>query len=137
MEKSDITQQLVQLRDLFKLTGGVHEGQLQHLKYWPYIIDNTPGDSFKSECKIDLENQKVFYEWTGSTQKVDKNYQKRLKELEKGVKFLFGDDFKLQVQLNGSRIFPLDGNTRSRATVGRNSRKRPAKGSKRTNPRRK
>jgi hypothetical protein len=125
LSKLDWTSQLVMLRDLTARFGGVHEAQVLQLKLWPHCVDTT---ITKNKFIVDTEGKTVVFEWLGSTKKIDKDYKNKLKVLDEGVKFLFGNDWSITVQSDGAIIYPLD-------TNGFKSRK-PSKSNKRSNRKR-
>lgn len=107
MSKDTITveEQLLGLRDLSRKFKCLHELQVLQLKNWPFAIDPKID---KSTSTVDLEGKKVVYRWTGPKLVKDKNYDYRLSELARCVKFLLGGEFTLQVSYNGIKTFPIN-----------------------------
>jgi hypothetical protein len=113
----DWTAQLVMLRDMTRHFGTIHEAQVLQLRGWPFTVDPSLE---KSEARVDIEGKKVEFVWTGSTMKIDKKYQFRLKTLGSNVKFLLGDDWEITVNSNGVTIF----NSNDKRTPGARSKRR-------------
>jgi len=130
-DKFDWSAQLVMLRGMTKRLGVLHEAQCLQLRLWPFSIDPTLE---KSEAKVDLESKRVDFVWTGSTLKVNKKYQTRLKALKDNVKFLLGDDWSITVTLDGAAISLVDTNGKSsnRSRTSKRKPKRPNRQPKRS-----
>jgi hypothetical protein len=116
----DVTAQLVMLRDITRRFGAVHDAQALQIRAWPFVVDPSLK---KSECAVDVENKTAAFAWEGSSLKMDFKYKARLKQLDINMKFLFGDNWRISVKLDGASIFPLkDTNVKS---SGRSRSRKP------------
>jgi hypothetical protein len=103
-------QQLTLLRDLFRMTGALHEGQALQLRYWPRIaighsthsevhIRFTPGDD-KLPRVVTVKAQVAGRE--------PRNLKVGLAKLDEWIKFLLGEDFEVVVKY-GTKTFRRPG----------------------------
>jgi hypothetical protein len=127
-KKVSVETQLIGLKAMFQQFGVPHQLQLLQLKYWPHAVDPNL-EVAGVTATVNFDNSTVFYEWTSEkVSKVDKNYLFRLRGLFTQVKWLFGEEWKIQVLLNGELIFGLEDCTED---VKPKSRKKPGKAKRR------
>lgn len=97
-ESPDVGTQLILLKGITKLTGALHEAQIEHLKHWPYAVQQTGLKKF--EIQVAQEELKVKYDLR-VTGKVDKNVEL----LVPWVKWLLGDEWEVKINVNGQDYF--------------------------------
>jgi len=93
---------LLQLRDLTRRFGTLDPLQEAQLRLWPFAVDPELDNNV---ADIDFDTYTVYYKWVRPKKKLDKNYGKRLLELEDQIRFLLGANWKLQILCNGQTIF--------------------------------
>lgn len=102
-------QQLQYLKGVTTRTGGLHEAQVLQLKLWPYTVDPEISDT---KAEVDVAHKAIDYHWVLLSRprkwSPDKRYTGRLEALVSSVKWMLGDTWKVQVFMNGERIFPLN-----------------------------
>ena len=92
----DSNELFLQLRAFSTQFQCLHELQVEHLKKWPYAVDPNLDSS---TAQVDFDNKKLVYLWTfKGKEKLPKDYQHRLQELCKGVRFLLGNDWSVEIQ---------------------------------------
>jgi hypothetical protein len=95
---TDVGSQLILLRGVTKLTGAIHEAQIEHLKHWPYALQQSGLNKF--EIKVDQEGNIVYYELS-----VKGKVSKNLELLPNWVKWLLGDEWEIKINVNGKNYF--------------------------------
>lgn len=128
----DFSAQLVRLRSITKL-GMIHEAHKQQLLLSPYAVDPSI-DSV--EIDISFDAKVVYYRWTNKQPMViDSNYKYRLKELDKSIKFMFGSEWRMEVERNEQGLSWADAPAELKPTRARKQTK--GKPRKRKNTKRK
>jgi hypothetical protein len=90
-----------QLREFTKLTGGLHEYQVQHLKMWPLVFFGYN----ESECHFDYEAKELTFFLAKNQENLAKRIMAvRFKEFVKAIKELIGD-YKVIVRTNKKVLY--------------------------------
>ena len=96
MEKpTSVSEQLILLKNITKLTGALHEAQLEQMKYWLYALIKDP---IIFEIQIAQEKQQVTY-----LIKSEADIKENLSCLNNWIKWLLGEEWEVKVQINGKR----------------------------------
>lgn len=103
---TEISSQFTALRDLTKLTGGLHEAQVNQLKMLPLVVfDNVKGSEFVWEADRRFLTFHVDCE-KGFNRK-NKETINKCNYLLKTVEFLIGTDCALEVKINKRTTFRI------------------------------
>jgi hypothetical protein len=97
-----IAEQLMALRALTQTTGVVHEAQVFQLRIWGLV---ALSHLHKQEFQVLPEAQSVTYRAASAGRK-PADLPARLKSLEESIKWLFGSEWVLKVDVAGTAIFP-------------------------------
>jgi len=103
IENGTIVEQLVMLRNLTRLTGGIHEAQLFQLKLWPFLL--YPKIKVKYELRIDQDKKIVEYLLHFPSKTAPKGIAKKLESLELDMQWLLGSEWILKVSVEKRGIF--------------------------------
>lgn len=99
VEAGDRLEQLVALKSITKLTGGLHEAQMLQLRMWPMVIAE---EVEKSETQIDIPNKKVLFKlFLGKPAPTD--MKQRLAKLRENVEWLLGEDWAVDWEVSNVR----------------------------------
>lgn len=90
----DVGTQLILLKGITKLTGALHEAQIQHLKHWPYAVQQKGLTGF--EINVDQDSLVVLY-----FLQVKGKASKDISRLVPWVKWLLGDEWEVKINVNG------------------------------------
>jgi hypothetical protein len=98
--EQDVRAQLLVLRDLFRMSGIVHEAQRLQLQLLPRVVI---AHSVKSEAMIKFTPEKPDAERYVRIKvqvkgKEPKNLSTALKHLDEWVKFIVGSDFEVRIE---------------------------------------
>ncbi|MDE2425727.1 MAG: hypothetical protein KGO96_07455 [Elusimicrobia bacterium] len=112
------TEELIKLRDLTRRTGLLTEAQVNHLKYWPMIVDSC---IVGCEAHFNYDKSELEYQMKVKEKVLPKDFENRLKKLEEWSQFLLGNEYLIKVKVNGKLIFrghrmkapPIRKNTRN------------------------
>ena len=101
-------QDLLKLRDLTQMTGGLEKSQIAQLKMWPKIIlcandgeiEFNPDEKFLA---VDLSN--LDYK-SMESEGVDivTSFKRRMDRFDESIKFLLGDDYTVIVKVKGTSL---------------------------------
>ena len=118
MTEEELSKQLAYCKRLSKLTGDLHEFQIQQLKRWPLvIIPNVIKSEFTWYNDIDksseryvkksvegtpvfddsLKGKVIFFKFTLDSEEKAPNYNERIKYFKESVKGLLGDDWNVVI----------------------------------------
>ena len=92
--KASPTQQLQMLAQLTKMSGGLHEAQVIHLKIWPLLVF----DASASEFTWDPDTKKVTFKLKPATSlKKTPSMRQRAETLGQWVQTLLGKEWSIDV----------------------------------------
>lgn len=104
---SALEAQIGTLKALTANTGALHEAQALQLKTWPLMI--IP-DSTKAEAEFDYKGKSVVYKVKRSKKSKIKDIDLRAKALTQYTRTLLGDEYNIEIYINGGLIFSSEQN---------------------------
>jgi hypothetical protein len=93
---NDLTEQLLSLRALTRITGALHEAQILQLKLWPFVLY----PKIKYELRINQDTKTIEY-----LMQIKGKVEHKFEEFEEGVQWLLGPEWLLKVSVNGKSAF--------------------------------
>jgi len=96
----DWAQQLLLCKDLTERFGVLHEAQILQLKGWPILKYGAK----KSEALVNIEDKTLTFNWEGAANIAKKDFG----PLRWGIDYILGKGWKMEINLNGRLIFPVD-----------------------------
>ncbi len=105
VSETELQQQLVLLRDLFRLTGALHDAQQVQLRYLPRVCI---GHSTHTEVHIkftpgDIKKPRVVTIKAQVEGREPKHLKKALAKMDQTIKFLLGEDFDVVIEYGSKR----------------------------------
>jgi hypothetical protein len=92
-------EQLIALKSITKLTGGLHEAQVLQLRMWPMVVAEQVDHS---ETQIDIPNKKVLFKLF-LNKPAPTDMDKRLAKLRENVEWLLGEEWAVQWEVSNVR----------------------------------
>ncbi len=109
MDSKDVTQQLAALRMVTAMTGGVHDAQLEQLKYWIHIVfphADSYGNLDVSVPDDDGNSENIVrYHIKLGKKKAPKNFKVLLTSLTNSIHDLLGGQWLVQVMDGKKKVY--------------------------------
>jgi hypothetical protein len=100
-EEKAIWEQIYELKELTKLTGIIHEAQIQQLHLWARLVGNG-----KYTIAINVDERNVSIKYSSKIlNDAKKNFKNRGLWLSKAVKVLLGDDWKTEIYFKKTKVY--------------------------------
>jgi hypothetical protein len=94
-------EQLEQLKYLTRVTGVLHDAQVQQLKMWPLLVTHA----LESQAIFDYEGSAIIFNLLKTEENPPENLEERFKLLAQYTRFLLGDEYTVVVKHEGKQLF--------------------------------